>query len=227
MQKNLNTFERVVRLLLGAFFLWAAYALYHHPLARLAAAAFGLFALGEAVTARCLLHKRLGKEDPALPLAKEKLFLLGALGVQTVMAYEWWSAGWEKVSSPEFVEGITGTLGFFASKNPFPWYKAFLEGFAMKNATAFAYAVEWSQVLIGLCLAAAAVVLAYAKNGKWHRPALAAAVLALAGGMLMNASFYLAAGWTGPGTKGSNVVMFWVQAVLGYVWLSALVAKKG
>jgi hypothetical protein len=49
-----------------------------------------------------------------------------------------------------------------------------------------------------------------------------AASLALSGGMLMNANFYLAAGWTGPGTKGSNVVMFWSEGVLLYVWFSLL-----
>jgi hypothetical protein len=35
----------------------------------------------------------------------------------------------------------------------------------------------------------------------------------------MNANFYLAAGWTSPGTKTANLVMFWVHAVLSYALL--------
>lgn len=225
MSSNLSLFERLIRLLLGAFFLFAAAVLYHHPVARLLSAAFGLFALGEAMTAKCRLVARLGVGSPSEAMTAESRYLLGVVGIQTVLAYEWWSAGWEKVSSPGFVADIGKTLGYFASTNPFPWYKDFLLGFAAKNATVFAYAVEWSQVAIALALAASAVILAYGRNEGLRRNARVVAVLALAGGMLMNANFYLAAGWTGPGTKGSNVVMFWAQAMLLYVWISALASS--
>lgn len=226
MRRNLDTFERIIRLLLGAFALFAAFVLFKHPLARLAAGAFGVLGLAECAFGVCLSHARLGMLAPGDRLKPETLRLLGIVAIQIVLAYEWWSAGWEKVSSPGFVANISQTLAVFASKNPFPWYKSFLEGRAMRNATAFAYAVEWSQVLIALALAASAALLLYAHDGKMRRLALCGALIALFGGAWMNANFYLAAGWTGPGTKGVNVVMFWTQAVLMYVWASTLRAEK-
>ena len=122
--------------------------------------------------------------------------------------------------NPDFVGGMGKTLASFASKNPYAWYKAFLEGPAAANSAAFGMAVEWSQMLVGLTLFATAAWFLYSR-GKAGKPALAAASLALAGGMLMNANFYLAAGWTSAGTRGSNIVMFWVQASLLYVCLAA------
>jgi hypothetical protein len=225
--KNLNRFERLIRGFLGAFAIFAAAILFHHPAARALVFTFGLFAFWEAVAAKCPLKARM----MSLPMSEnvttsERLRLLGLAAVQAVMAYEWWSAGWEKVSSPAFVVGIDQTLGFFASKNPFPWYKSFIEGFAAKNSAAFAYAVEWSQIAVALGLMLATAVILYGRDGRWRKYALTGSVLALVGGMLMNANFYLAAGWTGPGTKGSNVVMFWTQAVLLYVWVSSLVIER-
>ncbi len=225
MQKNLNSFERVVRLFIGIFALFAAAVLFAHPLARFAALVFGLYSLWECAAGKCPLHAMLGMRSPGERLSSEKLGLLGLSAVQAVLAYEWWSAGWEKASSPDFVAGIGKTLGYFASKNPFSWYKSFLEGFAVKHATLFAYAVEWGQLLIAFSLIIAVGIVLWTKNEKQRRLALMVSAGALLGGMLMNANFYLAAGWTGPGTKGSNVVMFWTQAVLVYVWISTLMSS--
>lgn len=222
MIRNLDTFERAIRLLIGLFALFAAWALFSNPFARLLAAAFGVFSVGECIMATCPLHAALGMRKPGQFLAPDTLRLLGLLGVQAVLAYEWWSAGFGKLTNAEFVVGMPKTLGIFASKNPFPAYKEFLLGPALKNAQLFGYAVEWSQILIGLALAATVAAMLYVKRVRQLRTVLAASVLALAGGMLMNANFYFAAGWTGAGTKSANIIMFWTQAVLVYVWLVSL-----
>ncbi len=221
MQKNLHAFERVARLLFGVSMLFAAWQFFQHPLARILAAALGFYSLAECALAWCPLHRLYGVLTPADRLKPEARRLFGLLGMQAVLAYEWWTAGWEKVSSPDFVQGIGKTLGFFASKNPFPWYQSFLEGVAAPNGTAFAYAVEWSEIAVGVVLLVSAGLIVWAKREKTRRAALIVSSLAFAGGMLMNANFYLAAGWTGPGTKGENVVMFWMQALLIYIWLSS------
>lgn len=225
MKRNLGPFDRLIRCVLAAFLLASAIWLFRHPVARVLALAGGLFALAEGLAATCPLAARLGAKSLKDKLDEKALLLIGVLGTQMVLAYEWWSAGLEKVSSPEFVEGIAGTLAYFASGNPFPWYKEFLLGFATENATAFAQAVEWSQVGIALALFASGAAYAYLKDASQRRNALVISVAALLGGMLMNANFYLAAGWTGPGTHGINVVMFWTQAILAYVWISSFMAK--
>lgn len=226
MQPNLRSFDRLIRFLLAAYAFFAAAVLFQHPLARVLVAAFGLLSLGECVLGHCWLAARLGVTRVGESFKKEALYLFALAGIQTALAYQWWSAGWEKVSNPDFVGKMGDTLAFFASKNPFPWYKEFLTGFASQNATVFAYAVELSQVAIAVTLAVSAWTLVYSRSAGLKRTAVVVAVLALAGGMLMNANFYLAAGWTGPGTKGSNVVMFWSQAMLAYVWITALLSKE-
>lgn len=226
MQANLHTFERLVRLALGLTALFAAALLFAHPLARLAAGLFGLYALAEAATAKCPLHARLGMSAPGQALQKEMLYLVGLLGIQTLMAYSWWSAGYGKVSSGAFVENIGKTLGNFAAKNPFPWYKNFLESFAIPNSRMFAYAVEWGQIAAALALFAAVVILVASRDEVLRRKFMALSAAALLGGMLMNANFYFAAGWTSASTKGDNLVMFWTQALLLYVWLSSLLPEK-
>jgi len=226
MKPNLRAFDRLVRFLLGAFLIFAALVLFTHPLARVLATIAGIYALLECLTSSCPLYARLGMKSSADVLKSESLYLLGLLGVQGVLAYEWWNAGWGKVSSPDFVSGIAQTLGFFASKNPFPWYKDFLTGVAIPNAQAFAYTVEWSQVAIALVLAGSICGYLCVKTAAARRWVLILCALALLGGALMNANFYLAAGWTGPGTKGSNMVMFWSEMVLSYIWLSALLSRK-
>ena len=130
------------------------------------------------------------------------------------------------MSSPEFVANIEKTLTVFANGTSFAWYKSFLLGFASQNATAFAYAVEWSQIFIAIALAAAAWTYIFVKSSAVRQACAAISALALFGGMLMNANFYLAAGWTGPGTQGINVVMFWIQGILLYVWLSRLESRR-
>lgn len=221
--RNLGTFDRLVRLALGAFALFAAAALFAGPLAKIAAVLFGAFALWEYGTGWCPLHAALGGRSPSDRLSPSALYLLGLSAVQAVMAYAWFDGGWEKVTNPEFATTVGKTLAFFASKNPFPWYKAFLLGPATDKSYLFGLAVEWGELAVGIALAAALVGILVARDEK-RRRALAVSSVALAIGMVMNANFYFAAGWTGAGTKGDNVVMFWVQAILLYVWISASVS---
>lgn len=216
MQKNLNRFERAVRLILGIVALFAAWQLFTSPIARLGAVLFAALAVFESLAGFCWLHSRWA---PSERLPTEHRFLLGLLFIQTALAYEWWSAGWEKLSNTEFVTNIPKTLGYFASGNPFPWYRDFLAGFAASNAQLLAYAIEWGEVAVGVALFGSAVAIASAGASGRHRKAMMLASAALAGGLLMNANFYFAAAWTGAGTKGSNVVMILVQAALFYVWL--------
>ena len=151
--------------------------------------------------------------------SEHALPLTGLVAVQMILAYEWGSAGWGKISNPKFVESIAGTFGYFASQNPYLWYKNFLLGFATNNATLLAYLVEWSQVIIAVTLIAGGAIYLYSDKVTVKKLALKLSVLALVGGMLMNANFYLAAGWTSPSTYNLNLVIFILQAILVYVWL--------
>ena len=144
------------------------------------------------------------------------------LSFQTLLAYEWAMAGWEKIATPKFVGGISNTLNFFAGQNPFPWYKSFLMQSTLPNAKMFAYAVQYGELAVGLGLAVGAGVYLFVKNEMAKRTAMTVSILALLGGAFMNANFYLAAGWTSPAAAGTNVVMFWAAVILVSVWASVL-----
>lgn len=226
MSKNLRLVDKIAHFFLGVFFLFAATVLFDHWFARLLCGLISLLAFAEFVSSRCMIFERLGQCSLKEKMSARSLFLLGLACLQMVFAYEWWSGGWGKISTSAFVDGIGKTFSYFASKNPFPWYKDFLLGFASTNATLFAYAVQWSEFAIAIVLALSAGIIVYTRHEKNKRKALVAAVFALLGGALMNANFYFAAGWTSPSTKGTNVIMFWSQLILAYVWILSLEDRK-
>lgn len=225
MQKNLNTYERTIRFILGIMLLFIGTVLFRHPLAMAIAVAAGLIEIAEAFFSRCFLFSLLGVRTKTDVLPDETRHLIGIAAIQLVIAYEWWTAGIEKIAHAEFVNGIAKTLGYFASANPFPWYKEFLLGTAMQNAVLFAYLVEWGEAAIGLALALASCWHIVARTEYQKRVSALIITLSLIGGIIMNAHFYFAAGWTGAGTHGINVIMFWTQAILLYIWLPRL-AKR-
>ena len=154
------------------------------------------------------------KKDPILSSCSSSCF-----------AYEWWASGWEKFTSPDFAGGLEATLAAFASQNPFPWYKDFLTSFAIPNVAIFANLTMWGALLAATTLFVTAAAYAYAKDKNVRRWMLGFAFIALIGGLILNANYYLAAGWSSPGTRGVNLVMFWIQAALIYVYGSTLARK--
>ena len=227
MTPNLRSFDRSVRLVLGATALFVAFAIFRHPVAIVLTAFVAIYFLGECVTGVCPLYRALGVQAEKDRLTREGTFFLALAAVQAALAYEWLYAGWLKLSSAgAFVANIGATLSHFASENPYPWYKDFLLGIVMQDAALFAYLVEWSQVVIAASLFLSMVLYLFASSEFWRRLALIWAAAALVGGLIQNANFYLAAGWTALGTRGVNVVMFWIQGALLYAWLYRLLIAK-
>jgi thiosulfate dehydrogenase [quinone] large subunit len=85
------------------------------------------------------------------------------LGVRLLLAYEWLTAGLEKVQSAAWVgdkvpAGIHGFLAGAVTKTAgahptvFGWYGDFLNSFAIPNERVFTYMVAYGEVLIGAAL---------------------------------------------------------------------------
>jgi hypothetical protein len=227
MLSNLHPFERAVRVVLGVLFLLAAVAFFRHPTAQFLAGLAALWSLGEAVLGKCPLYAKLGVRSASGAVKSELVTLLALLAVQVTLAYEWWLAGWEKVTGGMFVVKLDQTLAAFASQNPFAWYKEFLTGFATQNFLTLGYLIVWGQLITGMLLVLGAALYAWAKTEHARRAAIIFSILGLLSGIFMNANFYLAAGWTSPGTHGVNIVMFWSSLALLYVWVSFLRMRMG
>jgi hypothetical protein len=140
--------------------------------------------------------------------------------VQAVIGFEWARAGYEKVSDANFVAGMAHTLGVFAGKNPTGWYKDFLTGTAVPNATTLAWLVAYGEFLAGVALLITAGFYLWQLYGYRLRDRFTpvansvVALVALVGGALMNINFWFAAGWLSDSTDGVNLVMALIQVVL-------------
>lgn len=218
-KKNLHQFDRWIMMVLGVIFVLVGVYIYEHLLFQLLSLSVALYFFFHGATGYCSWHRRLGQTGVGKLLNHVSLGMLSVAGMQLILAYSWLAAGYEKISGGTFVSGINKTLSYFISQNPYEWYVSFVEAVAMPYATVFALAIEWTQLIGGVILVAAVWLLVYGKQRSGQKVAAVMSVIALVALAFMNVNFYLAAGWTGPGTHSVNVIMFWTQLLLIYWWL--------
>ncbi len=125
--------------------------------------------------------------------------LVWIMAVQAVVGYTWLVSGIDKVRSPTFLAALPDTLAEMAEETKFGWYRRFLEEVTLPNAELFGRLVTWGEVLVGggmIVLAAALVVRGSAD--RWTLPISSFAGVALVAGIVMNANFHLAEGYSHP-----------------------------
>lgn len=126
-------------------------------------------------------------------------------------------SGYGKVSEGKFVGSLGETLSKFASKNPYPFVKNFLEQTAIPNAEIFGILTMYGEVFAGISLLGASTYLLFA--AKSQRAIWVVLGAGLIVGSFLNVVFWLSAGYTSPSTESLNVVMLAVQVVgLAFVW---------
>lgn len=123
------------------------------------------------------------------------------LVIRLYLGYAWLTAGWGKVTAPEWtgenagaaVQGfIQGALG---NEDVSTWYATFLENVVLPNATVFSFMVAYGELLVGLGLILG----------------LFTGIAAFFGG-LMNVSFLFA------GTLSTNPLLFVLATWLVLAW---------
>lgn len=135
----------------------------------------------------------------------------------------WARSSLGKFAGGTFVDGLGATLGKFASKNPYPWFKDFLEGVAIPGSQFFGQLVLWGEALVAISVTLGALYLLL--NKKADKTVLFLFALGLLGGALMNLFFWLASGYTSPSTDGLNLVMLVTQLV-GAAYIIRLQIQK-
>ena len=83
--------------------------------------------------------------------------LIGLLAIQVLLGYEWLMSGVTKVWRGDFPSGLADELRE-KSEGLSGWYKSFLDGTVIPNASGFGYAIEIGELLVGLGLVVAALV---------------------------------------------------------------------
>ena len=122
--------------------------------------------------------------------------LIGLLLVQLFVGYEWFMSGLTKIYRGGFPGGLAKELGD-KSTGAAHWYKSFLDGSIIPNATVFGYLIEIGELLVGAALIVAALVwlLRWQQLPQGGRLAvLATIVLASLGSIFMAVNFHLANG---------------------------------
>ena len=124
------------------------------------------------------------------------LALKGLLVVGLFVGYEWFMSGLTKIVRGGFPSGLAAELQD-KSEGAASWYKSFLDGTVIPNASAFGVLIEVGELVIGATLMISAVVLLF----RWQRlsyraemTVLGAVVIASIGAILMNLNFHLANG---------------------------------
>lgn len=123
----------------------------------------------------------------------------------------WARSSYGKFTLGNFVENLGGTLTKFASNNPYPWIKDFLQNTAATNSQLFGNLTLWGESLVTVAIVIPGLYFLVAnKYNKLLRLLLVAGLL---GGMFFNIVFYFAAGWVSPSTESLNLLMFMTQLI--------------
>ena len=120
--------------------------------------------------------------------------------LQIILAYQWLSAGWEKIHGGQFVVNIGKSLSRFENGNPHEWYVGSLLEIAKEYPDTFGMLVQWGELLTGIGLLGALALYTFSKQQSSKNVARFIGMAALLGGAFMNLNFYFAAGWTSPST---------------------------
>lgn len=135
----------------------------------------------------------------------------------------WLRSSFAKFTSGTFVNSLGATLAKAADKNPYPWFKQFLATVAIPNSQLFGALVLWGEVLSAVAITLGAVLLLV--NTHPNKLVVLMLVLGLAGGALLNITFWLGFGYTSPSTESLNLLMAVVQ-IIGLVFVMQQFAKS-
>src|SRR6266540_6826935 len=143
-----------------------------------------------------IMNARLAQPNESTSRAASRLPLVGLLLVQLLVGYEWFVSGLTKVVRGGFPSGLADELRE-KSEGAAGWYKSFLDGSVIPNASAFGYLIEISELLVGVALIVAAIVwlARWQRLGDGGRVALLGTTIAASlAAIFMAVNFHLANG---------------------------------
>lgn len=132
-------------------------------------------------------------------------FLLITLAVGLI----WARSNYEKFIGGKFVDSLGVTLTKAVERNPYSWYKGFLQNIAIPNSVIFGQMVLWGEFLVAVAILFSSAYLLKKQN----RFAYIILILGLSGGFFLNLNFWLAFAWTSPSTDNLNLLMGVIELV--------------
>ena len=117
--------------------------------------------------------------------------------IRVCVGLVWLHAGYEKVKTPEFVQGIEAILSKMISGNAPQWFVSLFKTYIIPNAYMWVQIIQWAEVAIGVLL-----IVGFLIN------------IASFGSVVLNITFFFLAGWMGAATWTLNLFMIGIASVL-------------
>jgi len=117
--------------------------------------------------------------------------------IRIMMGAVWLHAGYEKVKSPDFVNGIEQTLNKMLSGDVPVWFSSLFHNYILPNAHTAGTLLQWAEVTIGVLL-----ILGFLVN------------IAAIGSIKLNAMFFILSGWMSAAGWTLNLLMIVIGVVL-------------
>lgn len=138
------------------------------------------------------------------------------LFIYLVLGLFWLKGGLEKILRGEFVNSLGSTLAKFASNNPYPFFKEFLETTAIPNSFTYGQTVMAGEFFVGIALITASIMILTMDEEKkaiTNTIILTLFTVGLLGGIFLNIVYYLAAGWMSESINSLNILMLTIQII--------------
>lgn len=139
------------------------------------------------------------------------------------LGFIWLRSSWGKIAEGKFVDSLGGVLTKFASNNPNTWYKDLLQTVAIPNAKTMGPVIMWLEFATAILLAGSVIYLL--TNKKKNTTVAWLLALGFLFGMVLNANFWLAAGWMSASTDGLNLLMLLFE-LIGFVSVFSWIQKE-
>lgn len=140
-----------------------------------------------------------------------KGFYQGFLFMLLPSALVFLRSGFTKILEGKFPGILEGILKKFASDNPYPFYKSFLENTVIPNAKSVGTFIMWAELITALSIIIPVLYLLTQKQR--NKIIELVLILGLILGIFLNVNFFLGGAWTSVSKEALNMIMIMSQAI--------------
>lgn len=155
-----------------------------------------------------------------MPKSAAKLLLI----ILLVVGLLWARSSYGKITAGTFISSLGTTLSKSVDKNPYPWFKEFLNTVVIPNSQIFGFLTFWGEFLTAISISVGALVLLL--SSKSHKAGSLILALGLLGGAFLSIIFWLGLGFTSPSTDGLNLLMAVVEVIGLFFVLPSLMSER-
>lgn len=144
-------------------------------------------------------------------MQNSKVFYQGFLFMLLPSGLVWLRSGFTKIIEGKFPGMLETILKKFASDNPYPFYKSFLENTVIPNAKSVGTFIMWAEAITALSIIVPVLYLLTQKRR--NKIVEYMLMFGLILGIFSNVNFFLGGAWTNVSKEALNIIMIMSQAI--------------